>query len=125
MLLENKIKEGVYLVKPCEKRFLEDETTAFVKSVFKDTVGKVVFVVSGSNVHGIIKIKSIKEITIKQFRELYPKHKINDIYRQIWWRNKEPLYFYEFETIKKYETPLVWNFQFGKRNWIDNIKILR
>jgi len=125
-LSKHKITQGVYLVQPYGEKFQKREITAFVKSKYYNLKNKYLFVCSGKNAYGIIKVNTIMQITPYEFAKLSCRHKIHNIQRKIWWGDRN-LYYYEFETIKVFEQPIKYiehNWRgkpFGQSNIIENV----
>ena len=124
--MKTKINDAVYLIKPFDKYFSENQIDGFVKPIYnKEILNKPIFVCCGKNVYGVIKTTSIEKVSIDRFNKLQKSHKINDIVRNIWWGNKEPLYFYKFKTLKLFDVPKEYNYKNNRQHFIGNVKICK
>lgn len=117
--------EGLYLVAPHGKMIWQGNKTIIVKSKeFRGSLGKSYYLIEGNRCYGIIKIKSIHSINLEKFKELFLKHRITDEERYKWWMNKQILFAYEFELIKKFKEPRYIEKPKGIQIFIKNVKFL-
>lgn len=117
--------EGLYLVEPHAKMIWQGNKDLIVKSVnFKDTVGNMYYLIGGNNCYGIIKIKKIKPINLKEFRELEHRHRISEQERTEWWPHKKVLFAYEFDIVKKFEEPKAVLVPQGIQTFVKDVKFL-
>ena len=113
---------GIYLVPDHGLWIWAGEKTLIVKAkAFKGMVGRPLILVSGDRAYGLIKLKIPKQISLKEFESLYPRHRISKKEREDWWPRKEHLYAYEF-TIEKYETPKNVEVPPGIQTFIQDVK---
>lgn len=122
------VSDGIYLVKPYAEYFQDlqnGELDAFVKGSKIAKAGEVYFLCAkGKQTLGVIQIKSVRPITLDEFRTLQPNHKISTLVRQIWWGLREPLYYYEIKLLKRFKKPMQYNnYTTGVPSVIKNVEL--
>ena len=118
-------REGLYLVPEHAHMIWTGSKTLIVKKKrFDFTVGKHFYLVGGNRCFGIIKIKSIEPITLKEFEELRNEHKITDEERKRWWPNAKTLYAYRFELVERFDPPKYVLVPPGTQTFMTTVKFL-
>jgi len=115
---------GLYLVEPHGELIWLRRKKAIVKSVkFSSHIGEPLYLLSGKYCYGIITLDSPVEITLKEFRELAPKHLITEEERERWWPDKKKLFYYPF-TFQKFISPRKWKYVPGVQNFVQHVQFL-
>ena len=121
-LKQTEILDGIYLVHPYGLYFTKKKISAFVKANDMPIEKQYFYLCSKKYVYGIIRIRNKKEISLNEFKRFFPYHKIEDIYRIIWWGDRS-LYYYDFDTIKIFKEPKQYVYTGGTRlSIIKNVK---
>jgi phosphoribosyl 1,2-cyclic phosphodiesterase len=116
---------GMYLIEPHARMIWQGSKTLIIKGKnFRNSAGKLYYLIGGNNVYGIIKINLISPIGLKQFKELEPKHKITNEERSEWWNGKQELYAYNFTFTKRFDEPKTTAIPQGVQTFIRNVKFL-
>ncbi|RLI47785.1 MAG: hypothetical protein DRO73_11020 [Candidatus Thorarchaeota archaeon] len=114
---------GLYLVEPHGELIWLRRKKAIVKSVkFSSHIGEPLFLLSGKYCYGIIRLDSPVEITLKEFRELTPKHLITEEERERWWPHKKKLFYYPFTIEKLFDPPRKWKYVPGIQNFVQHVE---
>jgi len=106
---KEEVTSGLYLVPPHARMIMAGTKTLIVKKrPFHLYLQKPLYLCSGRWVYGVIKLISMRPISIKEFFDLRDKHRITDAEAERWWklfsrpeRTKE-LYAYEFEILERF-----------------------
>lgn len=115
---------GMYLASNHAKMIWQGNKSLIVKSVnFKESVGKSFYLMGGNACFGVIKIKSIAPITLKQFEELSGKHRVTQKEKEEWWTHKKGLFAYEFD-FKKFDMPRTVAVPADIQTFVDEVKFL-
>ncbi len=116
---------GLYLVEPHGELIWLRRKRAIVKSVkFVSHIGEPLYLLSGKYCYGIIRLDSPVEITLKEFRELTPKHFITEEERERWWPHKKKLFYYPFTIEKLFDPPRRWKPVPGVQNFVQHVEFL-
>lgn len=119
-------KEGIYLVYPHGQYIWNGEKSLIVKSInFKDKVGKLLYLLEDSLCYGLIRLKSPDKVNLDEFKSLADKHKITDEERVKWWKGKEVLYAYPFDTVKMFQTPKRVKVPLGVQTFVKDFEFLQ
>lgn len=113
---------GIYLIAPYGKHFADGKISAFVKDIDLPIKNHNLYLCSKKYAYGIIKVKDKALISLQQFRRLWSEHKIEELYRMIWWKNRKTLYYYPFETIKIFKEPIPYKYKGNKLSIIENVE---
>jgi len=123
MQLKNNELAGIYLVEPHGELIWLGRKKAIVKSVkFSSHIGEPLYLLSGKLCYGIIRLDSPFEISLKEFRELIPKHLVSEEEREKWWPNKRKLYYYPIVVEKLFNPPLRWKHEPGVQNFVHHVE---
>ena len=118
-------RSGIYLVPHHAHMIWTGNKTLIVKKKkFESAVGKPFYLVGGNNCYGIIKIKSIEPIDLKEFEKLYPKHRVTPEERKKWWPNAKMLFAYEFDVLERFSEPKPVKLEQGVQTFITNVSFL-
>jgi len=114
--------KGLYLVERHGEMIFTGEKTAIVKArEFPGMLGIKAILISGKYAYGYITLTDYRPISIKEFQENYPRHRVTEAERLDWWGSQEPLYLYEFD-FEPFEEPkpLKKPLPVGIQVWIDD-----
>lgn len=105
-LTEN--RESIYVNDPYSKYLWEGKQKLIINSkLYKNSIGKVVYLVDDNKCYGVIKINSASKIeNADEFNKLYESHNISDDIRNKWWPNKSVLFAYDYEPVKLFDNPV-------------------
>lgn len=115
---------GMYLASNHAKMIWQGNKSLIVKSMdFRDSVGKSFYLMGGNACYGVITIKSIAPITLKQFKDLSSKHRVTQREKEEWWAHKKGLFAYEFD-FKKFDPPRTVAVPANVQTFVDEVKFL-
>ena len=116
---------GLYLTAPHGRLLWDGKKTALVKSIkLKSHVEKPIYLLSGDFAYGIIKLGQPKEISLTEFKELFPKHQVSEEERLKWWPKATLLYYYPVSFIRRWDHPKRWKKQQGAQLFVKNVAFL-
>ncbi len=114
---------GIYLVEPHGELIWRRRKRAIVKSrKFSNHVGEPLYLLSGKQCYGIIKLDSPTEINLQQFKELAPKHLVKEEERLDWWPGKQTLFYYPFVIEELYKVPRKWKYEPGVQTFVRHVE---
>ena len=96
--------KGFYL--PDAKLIWEGKKKLIVKGKnFKDSLNKLYYLVDKENCYGIVRITKIFPMTEDKFKESRKEHLLSQDFKDTYWKDKEILFGYKFDIIKKFDEP--------------------
>ncbi len=118
-------KHGLILVKPHGEMIMTGEKTLIIKRRhFGKYIGEPLYLIEGNQALGIIVLKSPKPISIKEFFDLQPRHRISESELHEWWPGAYSFYAYEFDIIEKFKEPKPIERPVGPQVFITDVKFL-
>ncbi len=105
---------GLILVHPHGTYIKEGKKKTIIKSVnLSDISHKPLLLIENKIGLGIIYLDDPIEITIKEFKNKYNKHRITEKERIEWWKNKRKLYEYKITKKNIFKRPIKLNYKMG------------
>ncbi|MHC1572274.1 MAG: ATP-dependent DNA ligase, partial [Methanosarcinales archaeon] len=99
-------ESGIYLVAPHAKLIADGKKTAIVKTIpLKDYIGKDLYLLSGKECYGVIRLGKPKVIDLDGFKATRQKHMITDEERKRWWRGKTHFYLFPVKVRQVFDPP--------------------
>jgi hypothetical protein len=98
--------DGLYLAENHAKMIWQGNKDLIVKEVeMKTLVGRNLYLIGGNDCYGILKIKNEFPIDLTKFNELNERHRISETESNLWFPEKQTLFAYEFDFVKKFDYP--------------------
>ena len=97
--------------------------TIVLSKLFKQSMGKVYYVIQENNCYGAILIKSAKPISLEEFTKTRVEHRITEKERELWWKDKKVLFTYFFDIVQNFDKPKVIK-ELKNRNFGGNVEFL-
>jgi len=79
--------------------------TIVLPKLFRQSMGKVYYVIQENNCYGAILIKSAKPISLEEFTKTRVEHRITEKERELWWKEKKVLFTYFFDIVQNFDKP--------------------
>lgn len=99
--------DALYLMPPHGRLIAEGEKDLIVKPrAFPGKANEILYLVSGRECFGRIRYSIPEKISLKEFEELRPRHRISSDERLQWWPEDKEFWKYEFEVLGIYKPPL-------------------
>lgn len=106
MQLESKSFWGLPLVAPHAELIWKGRKKALVKSKkFSVHIGEPLYLLQNQVCYGVIRLDSPVEISLKEFKELAPKHLVSEEERKDWWPDYKTLFYYPVIVDSRFATP--------------------
>lgn len=105
---------GLIIVEPHGSYIAKGTKKVIIKSInFKNIANKPLLLIQNKEALGIIYLDEPKKINLKEFDELYNKHKITEQERLKWWKGKKVLYMYKIIHKKIFKRPYKIDYKQG------------
>ena len=121
----NEIHEGIYLTPPFGRMLWDGNATLIIKAIEnKDFLNKPIWLVESNTCYGMIKLESVKEISLKEFEDLNDKHRMSQIEREKLFPDKKVLYAYNFSFVNKFSEPKAVLNKEDNQNFLTDVQFL-
>ena len=122
--LLHEVRKGMILSYPHGTHIYTGKKKLIIKSkFFKSMTNRLLYLIEGNIIYGLIKLKCPEKINLTEFQELSSKHLISDDERNKWWPRKEVLYAYNFE-FKLFEIPKKVNLQQTAKLFVEEFEFV-
>lgn len=123
-LAEKRAMPGIYLVEPHGGFIIDGSKKMIVKAKdFSDMVMKPMYLISGNQALGIIKLRPPKDMNVDEFKKHYKEHMITDKERKKWWPDTDTFYGYRFNVLEKFKEPKPYKVPSGVQTFIKEVKL--
>jgi hypothetical protein len=116
---------GLYLVYPHGTWVVQGLKRGIVKSKRYEIAREPLALVEGHEILGVIELADPVEISSEEFRALEPIHRVSQAERELWWGDKEPLFFYPVEDVLVFPEPIPFDPPRGAQVIISEVEIPR
>jgi len=89
----------------CEMLMNNEKDLVVLNSELTSKIGKIFYLTSQQKCYGLARVNEI--FKVKDFEELYDRHKISPEEKQKWWPNTNALYAYKIEVLRTFEPVMV------------------
>jgi hypothetical protein len=114
---------GLYLVFPHGTWVVQGLKRGIVKSKRYGISREPLALVEDHKILGVVELADPIEISSEEFRALEPIHRVSQGERELWWGDKEPLFFYPVEDVLVFPNPIPFDPPQGAQVIISEVEI--
>ncbi len=117
---------GIYIIYPQSRLIYDGKKDLIVKTRKIDKyLDTPIHLVDGRFCYGVIKFSFAKEGGVKDFKELFSRHKISDTDLKRWWPKAEKFYFYKVEILEKFPHPKNWDYNEKVKSYVQEVNFIK